>query len=307
MAIWDTLPQASLNGTTFPISGRKASGGRAFARRRYPFQNGQVTEDTGREPRVIEYQIPLYAGVDGFGGTRFTLPLYPDTFRELHSLATSDLNQGLANLIDPEFGAMPVRIASWNWATDPSKRDGGELTLSFEEEGEAIRSRIFSVSSDAPAVSSLEAENVDAAFAEAGAPMAFLPAGYTTLSTYVGQFVATVQGGVSFDETAALLDTARGVMTTALATSFLQDAANYRAMWSVMTLVDSLTRTAELAIADGPNAIEWTTPSVLSSYDIALELYGDSSMYLIVEQRNPTPNPLFYPAGTVIFANPRAA
>lgn len=301
MGIWETLPPPSLNGITFPLSGRKVSGGRAFAKRQYPFRNGQQSEDTGREPRQYEYQIPLYAGMDGFNGVRFSQPLYPDTYDAIRDLAESDEDQAYAELVDPEHGPIQVKIASWSWGSDPSKRDGGELTLSMIEELPQ-QSALFSVTDDAASTAQLEAENLDAAFESSGVSITFLPAGFTTVSDYIASYTAAVSGAVTFDVVAAHCDAVRASLTAAMQTPFLLEAANYRALWSISTLLDSVTRTAERAISDGPNVVEWVVPVPMSSHDIALELYKDSSLYLEIEQRNPTPHPLFYPAGTTVYA-----
>ncbi len=124
----ENLLEASLQAgdieIVFEISERTVSGGRAWARRRYPFRNGQTDEDTGGEPRTINYSIPLFRAVDDED--------YPGRFNDLIELFESDEHLGRATLNDPEFGPLLVRLVEFQWTTESKTREGGELKVSFE-------------------------------------------------------------------------------------------------------------------------------------------------------------------------------
>lgn len=112
---------------TFPVQDRDVSGGRAFARRRYPFRNGQGDEDTGLDPRILIYTVPLFRAVDE--------EEYPDLFNDLIEAFESDSWKGRATLTDPEFGPLPVRMVSYEWGATSKEREGGVLRMTFETLG----------------------------------------------------------------------------------------------------------------------------------------------------------------------------
>ncbi len=146
---------------TFPISDRTVNGRRAWARRRYPFRNGQSDEDTGLDPREIGYTVPLYRDVNE--------EHYPNTFHDIIELFESDEARGRATLTDPEFGPLPVRLVDYGWHTNAEKRDGGELRLTFETLGHDAFTILTSRGAGGDAVSASEdAARVDDALANAG-------------------------------------------------------------------------------------------------------------------------------------------
>lgn len=144
---------------TFQVSDRTVSGGRAWARRRYPFRNGQDDEDTGAEPRTLAYTVPLFRDVDEDD--------YPNLFFDLIELFESDEHLGRATLTDPEFGPLLVRLVDYAWSTDGKQRDGGELKLTFETLGDE-NATILTVHSGDAADASEDAAAVDDAIADAG-------------------------------------------------------------------------------------------------------------------------------------------
>ncbi len=126
-SLLDARIQAGDFDLSFPVSERQVSGGRAWARRRYPFRSGQSDEDTGGDPRTISYVVPLWRDVNEED--------YPNLFLGLVEVFESDEVKGRATLHDPELGPMPVRLIDYAWSTDPKERDGGNLKLNFETLG----------------------------------------------------------------------------------------------------------------------------------------------------------------------------
>jgi hypothetical protein len=140
----ETLLDATLEAAdievTFPIATRDVRAGRAFARRRYPYRPGQDAEDTGQNPRVINYDIPLFRDVEE--------EHYPDGFLSMLDLFESDEVKGRATLTDPEFGPIEVRLVEMQWRTDARERDGGQLRVSFETLGESVQTFFDPVEGD---------------------------------------------------------------------------------------------------------------------------------------------------------------
>lgn len=149
---------------TFPVQDRDVSGGRAFARRRYPFRNGQGDEDTGLDPRVLTYTVPLFRSV--------TEGDYPDLFNKLVEAFESDSWKGRATLVDPEFGPLSVRMVSYEWGVTSKAREGGMLRMSFEtlglDESFAILETLGSATEPGSNDSTLAATKTDDALADAG-------------------------------------------------------------------------------------------------------------------------------------------
>lgn len=157
----DATLQAGDVELTFPVEDRHVKGGRAWARRRYPFRNGQEDEDTGAEPREIVYTVPLFRDVDE--------EHYPNLVNDLIEFFESDTVRGRATLTDPEFGPLLVRLVDYGWNTTSKERDGGKLQLTFETLG---RELITLLTTRGAARSSTSAEDdatrVDDALADAG-------------------------------------------------------------------------------------------------------------------------------------------
>lgn len=149
---------------TFPVSDREVSGGRAFARRRYPFRNGQSDEDTGGEPRTLTYTVPLFHSVEEGD--------YPDLFNDLIEAFESDAWRGRALLTDPEFGPLPVRMVSYEWGTSSKAREGGTLRMTFETLGLDETFTLLTIEGEATEAASNDAaaaaDKLDTALADAG-------------------------------------------------------------------------------------------------------------------------------------------
>ena len=294
---WENLPTASLAGIPFPIASRKVRGGRALARKKYPFRAGQVTEDIAREPRVYEYVIPLFAGMHDFVG--FPEPLYPDAYSKLIALCESDDSQAYAELIDPEHGAVQVKIVGYEWDEKSDARNGGILSLTIEEE-EPAPFELFTITTDASASALDWAADFDAELSLASL-VPELPPGFASFAALVADFVRFVGDlEATADAVAARLDEVRATITAAQLAALELPAAFYRVAWAGTSLLDSVTLSAQAATSLGPSVVEWTVPATMSSHEIAAELYGDASRYGEIESRNPSAHPLFYPAGTTL-------
>lgn len=294
----DNLIDASLDGVDFLISTRTVKGGRAFARRRFPYRDGQSVEDTGREPYVFELEIPLYRGVSD--------SLYPARQVELLAVFDDAEKKGEVEYVDPEFGALNVKVSDWSWKTEPSARNGGLLSLVLEE-----RTLDRSITDELRLNSTLQimvlaAINLDLAIDQSGLDLTELPEEdfgnwEDKIDDLTSKFTDVL---LAADDIAAEIDAVTMTLNRLMAFDLGDEISKWSIVNSVVDLLGALHLYGEEQSKGGSGNkqqikfIDWTVPSDMSKYDIAMRLYNDSIRADEIEFNNPTPNPMNYPRGT---------
>lgn len=305
MSTFDDLHTASFDGIEFEIDQRTISGGRAFARRRYPYRPGQSVEDTGREPYHFTLTIPLFEDVDP--------EQYPNTYNQLRAVFDDPDTQGEAEYVDPELGPINCKVARWSWQQTSEKRNGGEFSVELEEV--SFDDVLFAIT---PTVDSRGAAQLDSLVADDGlGELGISPDMLTDAMSNAGLPMSPDElgdGGViegvtdsairRIDESSATVDdmgVAVDVLRRRLDVVTALEAMQAPEAWSTLRLLSSVcARVSLVAEEAGANAASvrlYTTTAPLSAWDLAVMLYDDGARAEELMARNPTRNPLAYPPG----------
>ena len=111
---------------------------------------------------------------------------------------------------------------------------------------------------------------------------------------------AILAGALAADDLAAQVDAMRERIDVIANLSVVEEANRWSILHSTTRLMASVTAAAEKASLNAVPIVEWVVPATMSSVEIALVLYNDRDRAGEISQRNPVPNPLFYPAGAVL-------
>lgn len=304
--LFDDLNEAKLGGVPFPVGARKLSGGRAFARRRYPYRDGQSTEGTGREPYKFDLTVPLFADVDP--------EHYPNVYEQLRAQLDEPDQSSRIEYVDPELGPLFVQVVDWTWNQTAEQRDGGRYEIQLEEVSHD--DFVFSTRvQDDRAAADLQAELVDttledvgitdadvtSALSDAGAPLGdgdAFEAGAATSSLLDGFTAALDDGAMAADELASRLDTLRTRLGAIGSMEALGTVDGWPAIQALSRLTAAVTQIAEAAIASAVPVVLYDVPQPMSAWEIAVALYGDGERGEEVARRNPSREVLSYRSGT---------
>lgn len=296
-----TLLPSSLDKVEFFIQDRRVETGRTFARYRYPYRNGQGVEDYGRKIYIFHLTIPLYRDVaEG---------LYPGTFDKLLAINDDESTKAEVEYQDPEFGPIKVKIDSFDWSTEATKRNGGVLTLVLEEISfeQSLTENLNQPKLAARALAGKRAASLDFALDVLGYPLPKIDdSGIGSLT----ELWDKVQDGL---DTAALgADGVAGRIDEVTLVS--QKVMNFSAQdeigrWSITNAVVDFVGAASDAgeESDGPagvGMIEHILADDMSMFDIAAAFYKDASRAEEVAFANPVANPMAYRRGQRIKVYP---
>lgn len=306
--LWDeTLQPASFAGIEFPVASRSLGGGRALARKRYPNRPGQSVEETGREPYTFELEIPLFADVEP--------EHYPNTFESLRYAFDDPDTGALAEYVDPELGPLQAQVDTWTWRTAAGARNGGVLTVKLEEVSHEdfvlTTSTRDAQRSAEDAAAEIDERIGDLGISEEDLEQSFLAGGVPLSedekdklsgelwSTQVTRFVESIEDGISTaEEMAARLDGMRRRIDILVNLPGMQAPAAAFAHHAAMRLGASLVEMGDELVSRAPPLVEHIILSEQSVYEVASQLYGSPDRAAEILQRNPSPSPLFLPAGT---------
>lgn len=311
MGTWnENLQPASFAGVEFPLAGREIGGGRASARHRPVFADGQSTEDTGREPYLFELRIPLFHTID---------PNHYPTLKEQLRAAFDDPDtKGVGEYVDPELGPIRCKVVKHTWRSDAMERDGGWYTVALEEDSDAAYHYATSTAAVEPtATPNQAADEADAELGELGltdaeikaaweagdapASAGFAPEAGATFATVTADLMDGISTGIATaDEVQAQVDRVRRQIDATLALEAVAGPDGWAAQGALYDLADAIERAAQRALRSGPPVVLWTPPAELSTAEIAVRLYGDARRAAEVEARNPSYHPLFLPAGRAL-------
>lgn len=307
--LWEEMLQpARLAGVELPIERRRISGGRDVARKSLPYVSGQETEDTGRKPRIIEADIALFSDMQEDD-------LYPERYEALISVLQDDTEQSSVVWDDPVWGAINVKVMSWDADETAEDRDGVRISLTMEEDGfldsEDLQISLLGISDQGRAetdAAELDAQLSDAGISDADIDDAWEAAGFprepsetTSFADGISNLSRSLNAGAQTAQTAkASVNRIQARLQAAMAIP----AARVASAWSVldlgMRLVDASAAMGAEVIAKQARQIEYTTTSRMSVFEIANELYGDPSRVDEILRANPQQHPLFIPAGVVL-------
>ena len=150
------LPRLSWRGIEVPVTHRSVRFEHEHVAHKFSYRDGQIVEALGYRNWIFSYTIPFREGMRS--------ELYEHLFTEVHPKfveACRDRTEDL--LIDPVLGSFTARCQSLGADTDPSRRDGEDLQVSFihspkpDEEDRA-----------APTISSDETQQINDAIVEVG-------------------------------------------------------------------------------------------------------------------------------------------
>lgn len=310
----DVLHEAEIAGVQVPVERRRVRGGRAKARRRYPYVDGQRTEDTGREPYSFTLELPMFAGVDA--------ALWPGRFDELR-LALESADRPI-DYVDPYLGQMRVTVTSWDEDMDAQAQDGIRYVIELEEETEG-EGPLFTIDTDRRAEAIAAAADADDALEEFGLDEADIDAildaadvpdaeppttntstvstvsvGSGKVSTLVSNVLTGIRKGQQqadeiryrVNRVRAQVDAVRGHVAALTGDTFLALEALERAAASVTDVGEELLRNTQI--------VESVLPSPMSAWEIARLMLGDGTRADEIIAANPSANPLRYPRGTTI-------
>ncbi len=145
-------------GVGFPISSLRISLQQDLVQHKYWGEEAANVEATGRAPLEIEAVIPFFQNVVGGKKDRFGRGLFPSQFI-LFEEAFSDRTTGV--LDTPQIAGLTCKPVSMEYAYDPMRRDGVEVTARWVETVDldlASDVRVPSANSGGEALLSLDAE-----------------------------------------------------------------------------------------------------------------------------------------------------
>lgn len=287
---WEqTLLEASLGYVEFPVADRSVKTGRNFARNIYSYRDGQGVEDTGRKVYQFSLTVPLFRAVDEAH--------YPDTYLRLVAIIEDPELRGEVEYVDPEFGALRVKILDYDWRTVAERRDGGVLTIQLEELG-FEQSLLDDLS--APPASATRAEalavDVDMQAAELGEEP-----GFSLTATWQAFQASLDEGALRADEIAARLDEVYLVAEKAIAYSSRDELQR----WSLYnSVIDFLGAAEDVAGASadrsaGAKLLEVVLPDDMDMFQIADRYLRDAGRAEEVSFHNPG-DPLAYRRGQAV-------
>lgn len=308
----EELHEAALDGITFPVSERRVRGGRSFGRHRYPYRDGQATENTGREPYSFELVCPILNGID------WPSELWPATWDALRGALEDAERGGEFEYTDPEFGPLPVIVADWSFEMASEPRHGGTLHLTLEERQLDTGVLRISPDLDPSSIATSEALVFDSEIAAGGVTDAaiagvFEAAGVsltdadptiaagTTFATLISDFEAAwEEGAIALDEIAAVLDRMRTRIEAMTGLAAAQEARRWRLVLAAERLLAAVTDIAERAQAKAPPIMDYVTRDEVSVYEVSTELYGTPARAGEILSRNRVEHPLFIPKATLL-------
>lgn len=299
----------------FPVGRRTVSGGRTGAARKYPFRNGQDYEDISQDPRIYNYTVPLFEDVDASH--------YPSTYLKLIEFIDGDAARGQAELTDPEHGPVPVRMMPWQWETDPMRRNGGVLTMTFETIGDDVTlfrdDAIFTPTAQAD----ISAADLDQQLANAGATPAEMDeafeaggAGLTAaekvagvgasasrFATLLTRFREEIEVPTDGSDVSATVDLMRRRIELGMSVPSVSSdpVIGWPMLFSGNVLMSAVTDLGQQAFRDAPRVYDHKVERAgTSMYALSVELLGSVSRVGELIQLNPGVPANFVPEGTVI-------
>lgn len=318
MAWVDDLLPASLDGIEFEPLERRVRGGTDFAGARYQGVSGQDTEPTGLRPRIFDLTVELFADVDE--------EAYPDKYLALHDLVMNADKVGEVEYVDPVFGPIPVIIAEWGIDENAGKQDGATFSFTLEErEADPVtfidaaftsprgKAQALATSLDAElAALGITEDEITDSFDDAGFPLtdeegASFPEIFITLTDSV--FDTLENARVTAADLAWEVDRYRARVDRIIDFDPAKEASGWEAFYSAMNLVATVTKVANVVGGDEEGSDEaelvaYEVVDTMSAQDISLDLYGTPDRADAIIARNPVPNPMFYPAGSVLQVDP---
>lgn len=303
------LQRAKFADVEFPVTRRELSGGRAWAKHRFAFRDGQDDEDTGREPYVFDVEIALFRSIDENH--------YPTLFEQLRFAFDDPDTKGRAEYQDPELGPITVKVDKWRWTADAMERDGGRFHVRLEEvsaeafhlttaAGEEIGQSPEAIAeladgelaslgvTKADGLDALDAAGVavpDESEIEEGA----LVAGVVGLALDVIQ-----NGAIDATEITAALEMGMQRLAALAELDAVGDVDGAEALGLLVEIGNALASTADRELRASTPISSIVLEQGLSAAEIALRLYGDASRADEVERRNPTFCSLLYAAGSTL-------
>jgi hypothetical protein len=118
------LPRFSWRRLEYPLAGRSVGFAHDTVPHKLEFRNGEFHDQTGARGMVFNYTIPMREGI--------AVGPYRNLFaRMLTQLLKDFQDKTPGDLIDPVYGVKRCVPGEWRDDTDPRKRDGTDLQLSF--------------------------------------------------------------------------------------------------------------------------------------------------------------------------------
>jgi hypothetical protein len=298
----ENLQPASLDGIVFEIAERRVTTGRALARYRYPYRDGQGVEDLGRSVYVWNLEVPLYRSVG--------LAQYPGTLDDLIRLVEDADKKAEVEYVDPEWGPFRVKIPEngFEWSTTGETRDGGMLSLTLEEISfdQSVTQNLESPRLAGRANAAFLAGNIDNNLQNLDAPD--IPSdidpneGFSLTDTWNAVQNGLDTAALAADDVAAKIDEVTLISQKILNFSAGDELERFSLYNSTVDFIAAAKDVGDDSgdAPPGETLVERTLTATLSSFQIAQWLYGDSFRASEIEFNNPTPNPLAYPIGTTI-------
>lgn len=309
MGYWeDNNNDPSLGGKQIPVvESRTLTGGRALARRRYPYRPGQDVEDMGREPYLISLSCPLFRDV---GESH-----YPEAYEALRAVIDEG---GVVDYVDTELGPLRVTIVDFKWEEDANRRDGGVLSLTLEEVSSDSLVLSVLVGDDARSTATLMGAAADdaliATLASEGDILALWSDNGVGLSAFEqelvegalfegmadGFFDALDESGQSLDELNEQVTRLERRVDLVLSLPEMVEAEQWTLTYSLTRMLDVARTAATRAAAGVTPDVEYVVPRTMSVWEVSVALYGTEDRWQELLRSNPTADPFGYPAGATL-------
>lgn len=130
MDVFRDLPRLSWRGIEVPVLSRNVSFDQTIVRHQYAYRDDELLESVGRKNWRFEYAIPFRQDITKGPYKDLFILTYPDFLR-----ACRDRSDG--ELIDPVLGTFTVRCEKVSTSSDPNRRDGDDVQVSFVHSPEA--------------------------------------------------------------------------------------------------------------------------------------------------------------------------
>lgn len=295
---WEDLEIAELGGLQIPILTKQQTGGRAIVRHKLPNKDGQAIEDQQRRARTWSIVVPLYRGM----GPNF----YPDRKEEVIELIESNEDKGSTTYLDSEIGEITVKVIEYQWDIDSQNRDGGELTLSIEEDNlsagvdEIVTIDDRGLSLELAAEFDFLVDELDATVIEEfQQDTNFFD---TMVDTVDALFASSDELALALDDYGAYVDKFVNTANKIINHKPFEDASKWAIVNTVIDLVGAVSGAIDSS-RGGTSEPEFTTHTVgadASVYDISMKLYGVSYRGDELSFNNAIPNPMNVPKGTAL-------
>ncbi len=286
----------------FPVESIDEDGGNRIVARERPYRDGAKLDDVGSGPKCWSFACTFNNTMKE--GNSEAKPLYPDVLNEL--IRSFDEHE-TGDLVVPTVGKIRARAKTYKRSESFETRDTAKVTFTFEQDNE---DKVDATAFTLPTVRAtvvLQAESTtfsaesDAAFDLTLADLNEFAAGLEAIATFPSDVLGDIdtQAGIVVAATNRVLNafTSKSNNPKEKARSMLSDPDGSVTQRKLVQLQDTAWRARAELRNNMPPVVRQIFDVPFTIFDVASRLGQDAAKLIEI---NPSLDPLYIPAGTVV-------